>query len=453
MRYKFKSHKLARLYWENMNSHHYPEAVIEAFFEVMATIDAAPDIRDLYALSGLHFEKLKGKRKEQYSMRLNAQFRLIVTIERDDQGKFLFIISIEDYHQVPARLITPGRILAREIDAREWTQKELAAIMGRPIQAINEIINGVKQITPDTALALADVFGTSAEFWLNLESNYRLNLARKEESTRDITRKSRLYSLLPITEIVKRGWISPVDTVDELEEAICRFLGVKTVEDTPAYAVNFRQASDRTPAYNAQIAWLARVRQLASQQQVGEFNSILLRNAIPELLAYSVCPPDVVQLAQRLASLGVHFVIVPHLPKTYLDGATFFLDEHPVIALSLRYDRIDSFWFTLAHELAHICAGHRGLCIDNLEQKDEETSTEEQLANKQAGEWLIPPALLANFIAAARPRYSYTAIEQFAKSIQRHPGIICGRLQQDGYIDYTRHKYAKRISPYLEMNS
>ncbi len=98
MRYIFKSHKLERLYYQDANDHHYPEAVVDAFFDVMGSIEAALDIRDLYALKGLRFEKLKGSRKEQYSLRLNVQFRLIVTIELDNQGKYLMVIKIEDYH-------------------------------------------------------------------------------------------------------------------------------------------------------------------------------------------------------------------------------------------------------------------------------------------------------------------------------------------------------------------
>jgi addiction module HigA family antidote len=74
----------------------------------------------------------------------------------------------------PARAIAPRRILTRELEARGWTQKDLARIMGRPTQAINEIIKGAKQITPETALELAEAFGTSAELWTNLEAQYRL---------------------------------------------------------------------------------------------------------------------------------------------------------------------------------------------------------------------------------------------------------------------------------------
>jgi addiction module HigA family antidote len=69
---------------------------------------------------------------------------------------------------VPARVPPPGRILMRELEARGWTQRDLAEIMGRPIQTINEIIQAKKQITPETSLELAEAFGTSAEFWTNL---------------------------------------------------------------------------------------------------------------------------------------------------------------------------------------------------------------------------------------------------------------------------------------------
>ena len=71
----------------------------------------------------------------------------------------------------PARVVPPGRIIERELDARGWTQKDLAEIMGRPPQAINEIVRARKRITPETAHQLAEAFGTSPEIWVNLEAS------------------------------------------------------------------------------------------------------------------------------------------------------------------------------------------------------------------------------------------------------------------------------------------
>jgi toxin HigB-1 len=100
MRWEFKRQHLIDLYQEGKGAEKYGEAVFEAFLEVMAVIEAAQDIRDLYALKSLHFEKLQGKRgkKGERSLRLNKQWRLILIIEEDDQGDYLFIIDIEDYH-------------------------------------------------------------------------------------------------------------------------------------------------------------------------------------------------------------------------------------------------------------------------------------------------------------------------------------------------------------------
>lgn len=81
---------------------------------------------------------------------------------------------------VPAEVFPPGDFLREELESRGKTQADLARVLGRPLQTVNQIINGRKSITPQTALELAQVFGTSPELWLNLEAAYRLSLARKK---------------------------------------------------------------------------------------------------------------------------------------------------------------------------------------------------------------------------------------------------------------------------------
>jgi len=98
LRFRFGTKKLEALYTEERNAHKYPTGVVDAFFEAMTIIDSAVDERDLYAFKGLRFEKLGGDRRGQRSIRLNKQFRLILALERDDQGKYLSISDIEDYH-------------------------------------------------------------------------------------------------------------------------------------------------------------------------------------------------------------------------------------------------------------------------------------------------------------------------------------------------------------------
>lgn len=98
MHFQFKKKKLEELYFEGKGTHKYPPEVVDAFFHVMSVIDAAVDIREFYNLKSLHFEKLKGSRKDEHSMRLNKQYRLTILILEEKSGSSLLILDIEDYH-------------------------------------------------------------------------------------------------------------------------------------------------------------------------------------------------------------------------------------------------------------------------------------------------------------------------------------------------------------------
>ena len=98
MRFSFKTRKLLLLYEEGKGAPKYDAGALDAFFEVLSMIDGAPDERTLYELKSLHFEKLKGNRKHERSLRLNKQWRLIVEVLKDKEGSYLLIKDIEDYH-------------------------------------------------------------------------------------------------------------------------------------------------------------------------------------------------------------------------------------------------------------------------------------------------------------------------------------------------------------------
>jgi proteic killer suppression protein len=98
VRFEFKDKDLLLLYTEEKNAHRYPSGVVEAFFDVMAIIESAISEMDIRAFKSLRFEKLTGNRAGQFSLRLNKQYRLIIQIEKDEQGKLLWIIEIVDYH-------------------------------------------------------------------------------------------------------------------------------------------------------------------------------------------------------------------------------------------------------------------------------------------------------------------------------------------------------------------
>jgi toxin HigB-1 len=98
LRHRFKKKKLEELYYHEKGAQKYPGEVVDAFFEVIGIIEAAADIRDFYNLKSLHFEKLRGRRKDEHSMRLNKQYRLTMLLDKDENGNLLVILDIVDYH-------------------------------------------------------------------------------------------------------------------------------------------------------------------------------------------------------------------------------------------------------------------------------------------------------------------------------------------------------------------
>jgi HTH-type transcriptional regulator/antitoxin HigA len=343
----------------------------------------------------------------------------------------------------PARLVPPGRILKQELAARGWTQRDLAAILSRPEQTISEIIGGSKQITPETSVELGQAFGTSPEFWHTLEANYRLELAQRQAQDDAIARRSRLYAELPLREMASRGWLTLHESVADLETEVAGCLGVPVLPEPPRLAVRWRGSATRSAPTYAQLAWLRRAEMLArGQTTIGSWHTDYLEPLTRELSGHMRLAEDVAHVPPTLTHWGVRFVCLRHLPKTYLDGAAFWLEEGPVVALTLRYDRVDAFWFTLMYELAHLAEGRSEACLDQLEDNDEGAAAPspaepyDEAANRLASRWLLAPDAFSDFVSRAGSRFSRTSIEAFAASQGRHPGIVLGRLQREGVVPY-----------------
>ncbi len=354
---------------------------------------------------------------------------------------------------VPARVVTPGDIIRRELEARGWTQEDLAAIMGRPAQAISEMMNARKQITVETARELAQAFGTSAQFWINVETNYRLHLAERPRAEEEVALRGQIFRAAPVAELQKRLWIPRLSNALALREAVCAYLGVPSLDSPVPAVAALRHSSQRAPEQRSEVAWVRRVEALARQQSLPTSGVPRWDEVVALLLALAEREQDVVRVPQILLTQGVHFVLAPHLPRTYLDGAVLWVDEQPVIALTLRYDRVDAFWFTLLHELAHLALGHQGGYLDQLYDAGRGLATqdaEEQAANAQARDWLLDGAAVERFSGAARCAFTRSQVLRFAKEQRRHPGIVVGRLHHEGTLEYSHLRgLLVKVSPYL----
>lgn len=342
--------------------------------------------------------------------------------------------------------MTPGEKIRVELDRRGWTQADLARILNRPLPTINEIIGGKRAILPETAIGLAAALGSSAEEWMKLEAEYRLSLARTDDvDVSGVSRRVRIFEIAPVKEMERRGWIKSTKDPQELERQLCRFFDVSDLDQEPQISVATRRTNINDHLTPSQRAWCFRAKQLARAVHAEKFKPELLPQCEQRLRSLATFPEEARRVSTVLAGFGVRFVVVEHLAGSHIDGAAFWLaDNAPVIAMSIRFDRIDSFWFTLFHEFKHIQNGDASSVDADLVGEGamltEAKPDYERRADMEAARALLPPDKLDSFIVRVSPLYSKSRINQFANRMQIHPGIIVGQLHHRGEVDWKANR-------------
>lgn len=348
-----------------------------------------------------------------------------------------------------AEVFPPGEFIREELEARGWTQEDLVEIIGRDTRLVNEIINGRRSITPETASALGEAFGTGAQFWMNLQSSYQLSRAKLDDGA--IAHRSKIYSNAPVKLMMRRNWIQGSENPNVLEKQVLDFLGIKNLDEEPApWRIAARTGTQYLSKYTPeQRAWVFRSRHLARAVHVGTFSDESFENGLNNLRSLRKTAEGIRHIPRVLAEAGIRFVIVEPLPRTKVDGVCLWLDnKSPVMALSLRYDRIDYFWHTLIHEMCHIkkkdgLREHTPLDIDLVGRKKADKTPRpsfEEDADAFASDFLVPAAEINNFIARTSPLYSTAKIMNFANRIDVHPGIVVGQLQYRDEIAYAHSR-------------
>lgn len=341
--------------------------------------------------------------------------------------------------RIPAEAFPPGEYLKDELEERGWTQEELASIIGRPTGLINQIVLGKRGISPDTAREIGAALGTSAIYWMNLEAAYRLWQAGPAPAR--IGHTGRIRAKFPVREMIKRDWIKDSENPKVLEKRVFDFFGISREDEVPRLVHAAKRTGYPEDIGPVQRAWLFRVKQVADAMTVRPYSERALREAISTLKALRNSVEEIRRVPTILAECGVRLVIVEPMPGSKIDGVTFWLDEkatRPVIGLSLRLDRIDNFWFVLAHEIEHVLSKHgRTEAIIDSETFDPAAapvppniSEEERIANTAAAEFCVPRLDMADFILRNKPLFSDDKVVGFARRMQVHPGLVVGQLQK-----------------------
>lgn len=353
---------------------------------------------------------------------------------------------------IPAEAFPPGDFLREELAERGWAEGEFAKIIGRPAQTVSEILNGKKEITPETAVAIGAALGTSAELWLNLQAGYRLHQVRsvKSNSITPVTRRAKLRSLVPVRELQKRSWLPITDDVDELEQAVCKLLAITSIDEEPQFEIAARRSNAGAMFTPEQTAWVARIERLGTGRVSKAYNAHGLTDLTSGLVRRLETPLDLRHLSDWLADCGVALVIELPLRNSKMDGVVSFSTGTPIIGLSTRFDRMDTFVFTLLHEIAHLLLGHVGpgdLNIDEGTDDASEQSDCEQQANDAAARWIFPhpPVLPTDGLS---PR----VLAETAKAYGVHSCFLIGRLQKEGRLDWSEYRrIIPKVRPFVEI--
>ena len=334
--------------------------------------------------------------------------------------------------------IPPGDVLSEELESLGMTQKELATVLGRPAQVVNEIIRGKKAITEETALELERVLGIGAHVWVGLESTYRLTLARNRERQR-IQGEVQWLTEFPVNEMEKRSWIPKPRDKEGKVGALLNFFGVASVQ---AYRQSvssgqFRFSEKAKASPGALAAWLRKGEIKARQMETSAFDIEALMDAATTARLLTSASPDEFEpkLKHAFSEAGVAFIVIRELPRTGANGVARWLNpQKALIQLNLRYKWADIFWFTLFHEVAHLLL-HKGQNIIVDGDGIAGDPAIEQEANQWARDFLIAPDAWEDFID--RQDLSHTAVVEFATEAGISSSIVVGRLQKEKLVPYS----------------
>jgi HTH-type transcriptional regulator/antitoxin HigA len=352
----------------------------------------------------------------------------------------------------------PGTFIAEELEARGWTQVDLAYILGMSPQQLNPILNGKLGISPDMAAALGDAFDVPADFFANLQKQFGLFRAKKPDP--GVRTRANWLSVFPVREMIKRGWIEDADP-SLLDLQMTRFFGKNRIEDIPFVGTgDILPHAARKADYDAvtavQYAWLHRVKKVAERMEAPRFSVAALQKSLPSIRAHMQDKDDLIRIPEILRDCGVRFALVEALPGSKIDGVCVWNEDQPAIGITTRMNRMDNFCFVVRHEIEHVLRGDGKAAtftpVDEFDYDVRETqglAAEEARANEAASEFLIPFVKLESFVARKSPFISERDVIAFAARMEINPAIVVGQIQHRTQNYGWLRKYQTNIRDYL----
>jgi hypothetical protein len=263
-------------------------------------------------------------------------------------------------------------------------------------------------------------------------------------------------SKFPLKDMKKLNFSLP--EAASVAEMVLAFFGVTSPEgwqaEWQASPIAFRQTRVFEVRKEAVAAWVREAELIARQIALAEFDEAMLRGSLDDLrrLTREEAGTALTRAQEICSECGVAVVLVPELPRTQISGCARWLgDKHAMVGLTPRYLSGEQLWFTFFHEIGHILL-HRDrelFVVDNAvgdmgdEVVDPDMAKCEEEANRFAADTLIPPAAFAK-LPRDPEELTNEIIQEFAKSIGIHPGIVVGRLQHDKVLEHWQGNKLKQ---------
>ncbi len=342
----------------------------------------------------------------------------------------------------PQSVPHPGETLAEKLEEMGMGPKEFALRSGKPEKTISAILKGDSSITPDMAVQFENVTKIPAHFWINYQRAFDEYIARERRQAviEDAIAWAKQF---PLSDMIKKGWLPHSATIQEKTMAMLAFFGFSNHTAWEEYYFNqqlkvaFRISLAQTNEPFAISAWLRRGELQAAELVSPEYSEKKFKEALPAIKSVMANHPKDFfdQLQSICLQAGVKIVHTPCINKAPISGSTRWLSDTPLIQLTGRYNRNDSFWFTFFHEAGHILLhGKKDIFLEKVEYSDKDKAKEKE-ADEFAVSWTLTDDE-EEIILASAP-LSKDDIKGFAKQFNTHPAIIIGRLQHKKLIPYT----------------
>ncbi|MFL6728206.1 MAG: ImmA/IrrE family metallo-endopeptidase [Sphingomicrobium sp.] len=362
------------------------------------------------------------KSEQQHAVAIDAVAKLMGRADDEAVDQILVyqaLIEQWERSRFPLRAATPVEAIKFRMEQAGLTRRDLVPVLGTKSR-VSEILSGQRQLTVDQIRGLNRHFGIPAESLLGA--------SKHEPSVRTSTASQAAVAKLKSLKVMKR------------REDMDAFLA-RASQIAPAVAMLRKTRTDRTNAktdLGALEAWCSAVLLKAEDEALPKkrSNKPLGKRTARELAQLSAYEDGPLRAVEFLKSIGILLITMEHLPGTFLDGAAICRgDRTPVIALTLRHDRIDNFWFTLLHEFAHVCLHLNSatqVIIDDLDVNSPDGI--EQEADEFARDALIPRRIWRE---KAREDLGTNELIEIAEEASVHPAIVAGRWRWQN-SDYRR---------------